>query len=382
MGSSRHEVLPLLLSARMDAAADEGGRRGSKKGELSKPRVCEDLEQGMAVYLNFPINTVDQIEHVHPHHKTITKEFWYDGGRVAYDGPGEAGPGEAPLKYARLVTKSSMYEELAWALLAVSLSISALVAQVTFAARCLVLWYNQTCSKDEPWQCWMLEAYPVLFFMKCGIWISVSCVQVQRRFSLDAAYVGDFVQDVCAWELRKTKVCAVFFQLFSVPEMLTEAAVMLHVRKPVQPYVAFKAKHRRAWILGWTSKEHYAAVNGGGAINNLRLAVIFELPLLLLQLSLKIAGLEDISFVMVLTFGLSLALLLAKAWQLHALATHRSKLHAWLRGRTSGGLPEADARGEQAVKELVVNHRDLRKHFGEEIPADVCARAQQLGFGA
>jgi len=373
-----------------------------QKGVFSKPILVEDPQglQGPAVYLNFPLEkVVPQIKFKHPKKGYLTTEFWYnDNGQVEYD---EQITGQVfrysrtssspeamaatshllpkklekrePWKYARLVTVNSHYEEVGWALVLTFLSISTVVTQMSLAQRCVGQLMHPEAHRPA-------IIYALLVVLKVIMWASISFWDATSRINTQTSVVGDLVKDLRFVDQIKNTVYTAFFHAFSIPTTLTDTSINLHVRKPVQPYVAFKNQGHRAWILGWPSKEEFQVVTQDRAVPNLILGAAFDLPLIITQWYLKLHG-YGFRLDMLMTFIFSATCFVNGLRMLTWLMVYKRRLYLRLKELTEKSLADAEQEGPQSLKEYIVNHKLLQNHFYTKMPSDVLEKAREMGFG-
>ena len=224
--------------------------------------------------------------------------------------------------------------------------------------------------------------YALLVVLKLIIWASMSFWEAAHHMKTNNALVGDLIEDMDVKDRILTTVSATFFHMFSIPTTVTDTSVQLHVRKPSQPYVAFKSKRgQRAWILGWHSKEQFKAVTEDRGIPNMRLGAIFDLPLLITQVYLKLNAF-GLDYDMLMAFVFSGLCFMYRVYNLTVLMQYRCSFKNSLKILTSRSLAQVEQDGEQSLKDYIINHRLLQQHFGIKMPSDVYAKAQELGFGA
>jgi len=377
-----------------------------KPGVFSKPILVEDPEglQGPAVYLNFPLEkVVPQIEFKHPDTDRLTTEFWYrEDGEISYNertagqvpsayakGPSPEDTASSqllplarrqPWKYAQLVTLSSTHEEVGLTLILTFFSISTVMAQMSLAHRCVGQTLQHRAVDDRARA---PTIYALLVVLKVIMWASISFLDATNRMNTKTTVVGDLVKDMHVIDQIKTTVYTTFFHLFSVPTSVTDTSVSLHVRKPVQPYVAFKNQGHRAWILGWPSKEQFKVVTEDRGLPNLILGAAFDLPLIITQVYLKLeSDGYDYELDMLLAFIFSTTCFIYRLSKLIVLVRYKIRLYHRLKLLTSKSVADAEREGEQSVKEYIVNHRLMQDHCYTKIPSDVYELAQKWGFGA
>jgi len=370
-------------------------------GVLSHPILFDNLGHGPAVYFKFPPGIVPELKFKHPDTGCLTTEFWYtEDGNISYDErtagqvcqyarepfPEDTASSqilplasEQPWKYAQFVTVSSTYEEVAMTLFMTALSISTVMTQMFLAYRCVfkVLQHREL----NDWVDWVFAIYPLLVLLKLITWASISFWDATNRMRTKTAVVGDLVKDMNARDRIWTTVYTIFFHMFSVPTSVTDSPVNLHIRKPVQPYVAFKSQGHRAWILGWPSKEQFKVVTQDRGIPNLIVGATFDLPLIITQviLKLKITFGHELDMFMAGLF--STACFFYRLSKLVKLVQYKRRLYHRLRDLTSKSVAEAEQEGEQSLKELIVNHRLLEDHCYTKMPSDVFEKAAEMGFG-
>jgi len=177
-----------------------------------------------------------------------------------------------------------------------------------------------------------------------------------------------------------------FFHLLNVPHSLTEVASQLHVAKPVQPYAVFRKDYHRAWALGWPTREQYNVENRPGSLVMLPVCILFDLPLVVIQISL--ARLDDTSagrntyFSAVFTLLVSVLSLVLKVYALIEHVKARRTFYRTLKANT------AEKSREECLEEcddpdfdrLMVNYRLLETHFNEKMPERVRQRAKTDGW--
>jgi len=232
---------------------------------------------------------------------------------------------------------------------------------------------------------WGAAIYALLVVLKLIGWSSMSFWSATHHTKTNTALVGYLVEDMDAKDRILTTVYATFFHMFSVPTTVTDAPVQLHVRKPSQPCVAFKDKGgQRAWILGWHSKEQFMAVTEDRGIPNMRLGAIFDLPLIITQVYLTLKGAHafGLYYDMLMAFVFSLLCFTYRLYNLIVLVQYRCSFKNCLKILTSRSLGQVEQDGKQSRKYHIVNHKLLQQHFGIKMPADVYAKAKELGFGA
>jgi len=185
-------------------------------------------------------------------------------------------------------------------ILLTSLGVSAVMTQMSLARKCVGQVMQQGAVNNGG-----AAIYALLVVLKVIIWASMSFWEAAHHMTTNNASVGDLIEDIDVKDRILATVSATFFHMFSVPTTVTDSSVQLHVRKPSQPYEAFKIKSgQRAWILGWRSKEEFMAVTEDRGIPNMRLGDIFDLPLLITQVYLKLNAFGlDYDMLMALVFS-------------------------------------------------------------------------------
>jgi len=113
----------------------------------------------------------------------------------------------------------------------------------------------------------------------------------------------------------------------------------------------------------------------------MRLGAIFDLPLLITQVYLKLNAF-GLDYDMLMAFVFSGLCFIYRVYNLTVLMQYRCSFKNSLKILTSRSLAQAEQDGEQSLKDYIINHRLLQQHFGIKMPSDVYERAQELGFGA
>ena len=188
---------------------------------------------------------------------------------------------------------------------------------------------------------------------------------------------GDFVKLNGRTAAIQRLIVLILFQSLQIPLEVQQAPILLHPRKAVQPFGAFKGEGKRAFVVGWAVKAQYHFEQREGVFTQVPLLVVSAVPLLIMKgyLNWKYKG---VGVLMVCNLVFSSLSILVKMVDVARLVKCRQDYHTFLRSKVMHKHPTGN---EQEDKELVVTWNLLVKHFGEEIPQDVCARAEQMGFG-
>mmetsp|Transcript_41006 Transcript_41006/g.103011 ORF Transcript_41006/g.103011 Transcript_41006/m.103011 type:complete len:392 (-) Transcript_41006:122-1297(-) len=351
--------------------------RLSSRSHFQTGAFCEpelkDLRQCKAVYRNFPIDCVEDISFVHPVSRALVSEFWYtDDGDVVYDNPTDA----SLYKYARLITKSSVYEDIGMATISKALAVSTVIAQLQYSVK--LAWLKPKKSQA------LILVFPVVFMLKIAVWFGFA--YYRARMKLHGEQLSrDFIWEANAISKAKTLFFTWFFHLFDVPSSMTEVSSRLHINKSVQPFAVFRSHFHRAWVLGWPSKEQYDVENKSGSLVTLPVNIIFELPMVVMQSTLVSECLE-ISFITVFTLLVSVLTLIANLYNLVVYIQARRAFYQALKNRVSKPLRRSTTQDwidhcqDFEMDQIIVDYKLLKTHFNEEMPASVRERAVRLGW--
>lgn len=220
-------------------------------------------------------------------------------------------------------------------------------------------------------------AYVGVFTLKVALWIGCACLRARAQTFTDFG-VGDFVWTRSRRSNAETLASVVFFHIFDVPAAVTDAPVLFHPRKALQPYSVFKKDRHRAWLVGWPSKDEYCVEDKTGAFSNYLIHTVFEFPLALLQVFFTYVQKRSVQIMSIFTLFLCVLSLVANLWNLVTTWRHRQNFYKVLMARVRGGL--AGAHSDQERKNVVMACKRLAKHFNGSIPADVLAEGCELGW--
>jgi len=260
------------------------------------------------------------------------------------------------------------------------LSVSTVMSQMSLAYRCAGEFVGKHWADVKDWA----GVYASLVVLKLIMWASISFWNANKRLKTKGGVTGDLVKEAdMDWRDRNwTKVYTTFFHMFSVPTVVTDTSVHLHVRKPVQPYVTFKNKGHRAWILGWPSQEQFKVETQDRALPNLVMGIIFDLLLTVMQFMLNLADDWGYWIEMLMAFSVSFICFVYRFYKLVILVRYKIRLYYRLKDLTAMGVAAAEQEGEQALKQFIVNSRLLQDHCFTKMPSAVCEKASEIGWGA
>ncbi len=338
--------------------------------------------------MNFLVQLID-----HPDFNFITEdglvrtEFWYDDEEIFHERPEddddeELEDGESrsrarhDVSYARLFTATSHLHELGKLLICTAVTACGMASQMNAVVAVLSrssLWDMKWEFQDLP-----LAVVPALVFFKLCTWCVFPLVMAHRKLNSDP---GDFVFSEDVFENCWTRLCLAAVLIFSAPKTLSEQIVTLHVRKPNQAVAIFKALNKRAFVVGWESREHYIAEDRSDQIGSHLAGVMFDVPIA--------AGFAYITscdtgwtMTRVGTVGISC---LTAALHLHALIQimiARRRFHIWLTANSGFDvLTAALESGDDKTKfEVFTCQRLLSQYFGEAIPEEIKKEADKVKF--
>ena len=301
----------------------------------------------------------------------LIQEFWYNTAGSVYSASRLSDVDEK-WKYARVISLDSFQLELGKELLNSCLTVAGLVAQLDF-----VMELRKTGDSTQR------ETLRVLYTAVFSIGITCQCLMVllntwqqmrSSRFRADA-----WLGSTCESLTSSLKIFVLNF--FGVVHTVKTMPIMLHPRKGVQPFVAFKAKGLRMFALGWPSKIMYDwERDRGKKTGHLRVACC-ALPLFLLQVVLghglgKMGGMEFLCGF--LTFCSA-----AKALSSFVkIKCDEARAKEYLRSMTDAKLDDAAAlqhlkSDREAKIELIVNYRLREEYFGDALPEKVLQWARR-----
>lgn len=386
-GGSR-EYRPLTQNAASPAATGDSSPSPTtpRAGAFSKPKMV-DLEQGTAVYGNFPVELVDDLDFT-TEDGHLTTEFWYTEEDLFYDeddiesleeGSRSRSRSRPRAKYARLVTASSHQQQLGKVIIGAGVTAAALASQLNCASGLLAaehLWDSQWEWRDVP-----LVAMPCLLFVKLCLWFVVVFVQAGRRLNSDP---GDLVITEALFDQLVSRICLAALIIVGVPRTLVELPTLLHVRKPSQPIAVFKAKDKRAYIIGWETKAHCDAEDLSQQFGAHAAGALFDVPL---SLALLFVSMEQTgwNFAKVNAVVMSCC---SAAWHTYICTkiwVSRRAFYAWLTlHTTSEAVKSARLAMERGDRALIVKvftcHRLLKEYFGQAVPLDIKQDAEKVKY--
>lgn len=371
----------------------------------SVPQLAE-LKQGPACYVNFPVELLDDLQFLRDDTTckscgvlSLTEEFWYndtdlqcdsadesdcEAGRIRYRAPAPCSREESSWRYARLFTATSHQRDLARFATSTSCTAAGLGFQFSHALAVLqtpMLWDSSWDSQDL-----CLLALPCLIVVRLIIMLGIGLSQAKTKIDTDP---GDWVTSVAWVDWVWSWWSAALMYAFSVPASLRDQIVMLHVRKPNQPVAVFKADRKRAFVVGWDSKDHYVAEENQGQLGRSIAGVMCEaLAVVLLVFAFVHTG--SLTVTAVFSFLWSCAWALRHGYDLLKLYQARQHFHRWLTDNSGeqvwkklardAGDAQAEKKATQAEKKVFTCHRLLRQHFGEAPPKEIADAAAKENF--
>merc|ERR1719282_248579 len=269
-------------------------------------------------------------------------------------------------RYAVLVGANSYTQDLGTCLLSVSLQVSKVIAQAAFCSNLLTkAKYHETPVK------WKL-AFVCIFVAGVLLWVGSSLWATRSKLKAEEI-TGDSVKKASRLIRIKFMFSSLLFQMFNVPDKITEAPIRFHPRKAVQPYASLKLQKHRFWILGWPTKEQYEYENGAGLISQLPMTILLQLPLVVLQVHIM-----QISLMSGITLALTSLSLIYQLLSLQRILKYRKSFKTELQESVQGGWASFANKDDAEKETMLVKYKLLRKHFHEEPPKEVKEKYKEL----
>ncbi|CAK9021730.1 unnamed protein product [Durusdinium trenchii] len=324
-----------------------------------------DLE-GPVVRNNFPEEVLKRLKIVNTKRNELVNEFWYDEKQCFYS-QSRIEDLEGAHKYARIIGLDSNQSDLSSEILSASLMVAGVTSQLAFVAD---VW-NQEVPAYQADKKKFRAVYTAVFFSGIGMQFLTTLYTTiyqmrSSRFQADA-WIGNW----CEWFFSCGKLLVL--NLLGVVSTLKGLPIILHPRKGVQPFAAFKAKGRRMFAVGWPNKVMYNWERDRSKKMGHVRVIMCALPLFLLQVFLG-EGMKSMSYMAFLSGALTLFQVVRSIYSFVKIIYHECLAKQYLRMMTDDKLQnELDflEKNTEAKRELIVNYRLREEHFNETIPEQV-----------
>lgn len=348
------------------------------KLQIGKVDGGQDL-QGEVVRKNFPDQVLKRLKVVNTKTHELIQEFWYNDktdvvysdSRISEDAVEE----DEKMKYARVIGLDSLQLELSGELISACLTVAGMTSQLAFVADLWNTPKHVSHQRDT-----LRVAYTAVFFVgftaQC---LAVLCDTLQHmrssRFRADAWTKGSCFESV------KTFFKIYVLNFLGVIHTIKTIPIILHPRKGVQPFAAFKARDMRMFAVGWPSKIMYSYERDRGKQTGHLRVVIFALPLFLLQVILG-AGLRNMNYMESLSGVLTMGQVMRSFVAYIRIKCQEVRAKQYLRLMTEEKLNDSTERQRLkrdtgARREVIVNYRLREEYFNEVIPDEVLEWARK-----